>query len=169
MCSAVACRQRLRADRRKTRCSRPRHSLLFLLHESTDRDRSRLCGGTCSAGPNNSADAAAHKAVDLLWFVHGLSFNFIGSPLFCDAVAKIKAAPCYKPCHRTTLSTSHLAARNADADEFKIKRLQHGKQYGFLSHVRRMAQQKASFVPQLHLSGAKAMFQRKQAGTQAYP
>ena len=78
------------------------------------------------------ADAAAHKAVDLLWFVHGLSFNLIGSPLFRDAVAKIKLAPCYKPCHRTTLSTSHLAARNVDADEFKIKRLEHGKQYGFL-------------------------------------
>ena len=78
------------------------------------------------------ADAAAHKAVDLLWFVHGLSFNLIGSPLFRDAVAKIKLAPCYKPCHRTTLSTTHLAARNVDADEFKIKRLQHGKQYGFL-------------------------------------
>ena len=75
------------------------------------------------------ADAAAHKAVDLLWFVHGLSFNLIGSPLFRDAVAKIKLAPCYKPCHRTTLSTTHLAARNVDADEFKIKRLQHGKQY----------------------------------------
>ena len=45
---------------------------------------------------------------------------------------KIKAAPGYKPCHRTTLSTSHLAARNAEANAFKIKRLQHGKQYGFL-------------------------------------
>ena len=76
--------------------------------------------------------AAADKAVDLLWFVHGLSFNLIGSRLFCDAVEKIKAAPGYKPCHRTTLSTSHLAARNAEANEFKIKRLQHGKQYGFL-------------------------------------
>jgi hypothetical protein len=76
--------------------------------------------------------AAADKAVDMLWFVHGLAFNLINSPLFRDAVDKIKAAPAYKPCHRTTLSTSHLAARNADANEFKIKRLQHGKQYGFL-------------------------------------
>jgi hypothetical protein len=80
--------------------------------------------------------AAADKAVDLLWFVHGLSFNLIGSRLFCYAVEKIKAAPGYKPCHRTTLSTSHLAhdlaARNAEANEIKIKRLQHGKQYGIL-------------------------------------
>ena len=75
---------------------------------------------------------ATDKAVDLLWFVHGLSFNRIGSRLFCDAVENIKAAPGYEPCHRTTLSTSHLAARNAEANEFKIKRLQHGKQYGFL-------------------------------------
>ena len=45
---------------------------------------------------------------------------------------KIKAAPGYKPCHRTALSTSHFAARTAEANEFKIKRLQHGKQYGFL-------------------------------------
>ena len=69
--------------------------------------------------------AAADKAVDMLWFVHGLAFNLINSPLFRDAVDKIKAAPAYKPCHRTTLSTSHLAARNADANEFKIKRLFH--------------------------------------------
>jgi hypothetical protein len=68
---------------------------------------------------------AADKAVDLLWFVHGLSFNLIGSRLFCDAVEKIKAAPGYKPCHRTTLSTSHLTARNAEANVFKIKRLRH--------------------------------------------
>jgi hypothetical protein len=78
------------------------------------------------------AVAAAGKAVDLLWFVHGLAFNLIGSRLFCDAVEKIKAAPAYKPCHRTTLSTSHLSARNAEANEFKIRRLEHGKQYGFL-------------------------------------
>ena len=34
--------------------------------------------------------AAADTAVDLLWFVHGLSFNLIGSRLFCDVVEKIK-------------------------------------------------------------------------------
>jgi hypothetical protein len=34
--------------------------------------------------------AAADKAVDLLWFVHGLSFNLIGSRFFCDAVKKLK-------------------------------------------------------------------------------
>ena len=78
------------------------------------------------------AVAAADKAVDLLWFVHGLAFNLIGSRLFCDAVEKFKAAPAYKPCQRTTLSTSHLSARNAEANEFRIRRLEHGKQYGFL-------------------------------------
>ena len=66
------------------------------------------------------AVAAADKAVGMLWFVHGLAFDLIGSRLFCDAVEKIEAAPAYKPCHRTTLSTSHLSARNAKANEFKI-------------------------------------------------
>ena len=42
-----------------------------------------------------NAVAAAHKAVDMLWFVHGLSFALINSPLFADAVDKIKAAPGY--------------------------------------------------------------------------
>ena len=68
----------------------------------------------------------------MLWFVHGLSFNLIGSRLFFDAAEKIKAAPAYKPCHRTTLSTSHLSARNAEANEFKIRRSEHDRQYGFL-------------------------------------
>ena len=68
----------------------------------------------------------------MLWFVHGLSFALIISPLFAAAVDKIKAAPGYKPCHRHTLSTSHLSARNEEANEYKDKRLQHGKQYGFL-------------------------------------
>ena len=67
------------------------------------------------------AVAAADKAVDMLWFVHGLAFNLIGSRLFCDAVEKIKAAPAYKPCHRTTLSTSHLSARNAEAKLMNLK------------------------------------------------
>ena len=76
-----------------------------------------------AAADVEKVQAAADKAVDMLWFVHGLAFNLINSPLFRDAVEKIKVAPAYKPCHRTTLSTSHLAARNADANEFKIKRL----------------------------------------------
>ena len=79
-----------------------------------------------------AAVAAAHKAVDMLWFVHGLSFALINSPLFAAAVDKIKAAPGYKPCYRTTLATSHLSARNDEANEYKDKRLEHGKQYGFL-------------------------------------
>ena len=74
----------------------------------------------------------AHKAVDMLWFVHGLSFNLIGSPLFLAAVAKIKAAPGYEPCCRQTLATSHLAARHKDANAYKVRRLEHGQQYGFL-------------------------------------
>ena len=79
-----------------------------------------------------NAVAAAHKAVDMLWFVHGLSFALINSPLFADAVDKIKAAPGYKPCYRQTLSTSHLSARNEEANAYKDKRLEHGKKYGFL-------------------------------------
>ena len=74
----------------------------------------------------------AHKAVDMLWFVHGLSFNLIGSPLFLDAVKKIQAAPGYIPCCRQTLATTHLAARDADANLFKERRLAHGIRYGFL-------------------------------------
>ena len=51
-----------------------------------------------------NAVAAAHKAVDMLWFVHGLSFALINSPLFAAAVEKIKAAPGYKPCHASPIS-----------------------------------------------------------------
>jgi hypothetical protein len=77
-----------------------------------------------------NAVAAAHKAVDMLWFVHGLSFALINSPLFADAVDKIKEAPGYKPCHRHTLSASHLSARNEEANAYKDKRLEHGKKIG---------------------------------------
>ena len=75
---------------------------------------------------------AAHKAVDMLWFVHGLSFNMINSSLFKEAIQKVQAAPGYKPCCRQTLATSHLSARHEEANLFKARRLLHGQQYGFL-------------------------------------
>ena len=52
--------------------------------------------------------AEANKAWDLLWFVHGLSFNLINSPLFRAAILATKRCPAYKPCHRVTLATTHL-------------------------------------------------------------
>jgi hypothetical protein len=77
-------------------------------------------------------DQAAHKAWDMFWFVHGLSFNMIESTLFTEAVAATKRCPTFTPCVRQTLAGSHLRARNEDANVFKAKRLDVGMLYGFL-------------------------------------
>lgn len=76
--------------------------------------------------------AAANKAWDLFWFVHGISFNLIDSRLFKQALAASKQCPSFVPCCRQTLAGSHLRARDADANEFKEGRLHAGKRYGFL-------------------------------------
>ena len=85
--------------------------------------------------------AEANKAWDLLWFVHGLSFNLINSPLFRAASLisltrlcfhATKRCPAYKPCHRHTLATTHLDSANEDANVFKESRLKSGKMSGFL-------------------------------------
>jgi hypothetical protein len=76
--------------------------------------------------------AEANKAWDLLWFVHGLSFNLINSPLFRAAILATKRCPAYKPCHRHTLATTHLDSANEDANMFKDSRLKSGKLFGFL-------------------------------------
>ena len=75
--------------------------------------------------------AEANKAWDLLWFVHGLSFNLINSPLFRAAILAIKRCPAYKPCYKITLATTHLDSAN-DANVFKESRLNSGKTFGFL-------------------------------------
>ena len=76
--------------------------------------------------------AEANKAWDMLWFVHGLSFNLINSPLFRAAIAATKRCPAYKPCTRITLATSRLDSAHDDANIFKVSRLQSGKDFGFL-------------------------------------
>ena len=76
--------------------------------------------------------AKANKAWDLLWFVHGLSFNLINSPLFRAAILATKRCPAYKPYHRHTLPTVHLNSANEDANMFKDSRLKSGKLFGFL-------------------------------------
>ena len=76
--------------------------------------------------------AACNKAWDMFWFVHGLSFNLIDSPLFRAAILATKQCPAYKPCCRQTLSTSHLDARNEDANFYKESRLNSGRLFGFL-------------------------------------
>ena len=76
--------------------------------------------------------AEANKAWDMFWFVHGLSFNLIHSPLFRAAILATKRCPAYKPCHRVTLATTHLDSANEDANVFKASRLASGKTFGFL-------------------------------------
>jgi hypothetical protein len=76
--------------------------------------------------------AEANKAWAMLWFVHGLSFNLINSPLFRAAILATKRCPAYKPCHRHTLATTHLDSANEDANVFKASRLASGKTFGFL-------------------------------------
>lgn len=85
-----------------------------------------------SSDARTERTAAAHKAWDMVWFVHGLSFNLIDSQLFRQAIAAIKQCPTFVPCCRQTLAGSHLQAREADANEFKEARLNAGKRYGFL-------------------------------------
>ena len=66
--------------------------------------------------------AEANKAWDLLWFVNGLSFNLINSPLFRAAILATKRCPAYEPCHMHTLATTHLDSANEDANIFKDSR-----------------------------------------------
>ena len=76
--------------------------------------------------------AACHKAWDMFWFVHGLSFAMFESPLLLQAIKATKECPAFVPCCRQTLSTTHLNARSDDANEFKESRLQAGNRFGFL-------------------------------------
>ena len=76
--------------------------------------------------------ADCHKAWDMLWFVHGLSFAMIDSPLFKQAIIATRDCPAFAPVCRQTLGGSHLDARNKDADMYKESRLTAGQQFGFL-------------------------------------
>ena len=76
--------------------------------------------------------ADCHKAWDMLWFVHGLSFALIDSPLFKQAIIATSKCPTFAPVCRQTLASSHLDARNEDANVYKKLRLTAGQQFGFL-------------------------------------
>ena len=76
--------------------------------------------------------ADCHTAWDMLWFVHGLSFAMIDSPLFKQAIKKTKMCPTFAPVCRQTLASSHLDARNEDANMYKELRLTAGQEFGFL-------------------------------------
>ena len=76
--------------------------------------------------------ANAHKAWDLVFFVHGLSFALIDSRLLKEAIQAIKRCPTFELCCRQTLAGSHLDARDEDANAFKAERLRVGIKYGFL-------------------------------------
>ena len=93
---------------------------------------SRMWYMLLSKEERNQRLAEAHKAWDMFWFVHGISFNLINSELFRAAVKATKDCPEYQPCDRRTLATSHLNARNVDANGFKETRIRMGLRYGFL-------------------------------------
>ena len=74
----------------------------------------------------------AHEAWDMFFFVHNLAFHLIETQEFLLAIEKTKKAPPFKPCSRLTLSTSHLEARNAEANEWKATVLEASAKYGFV-------------------------------------
>jgi len=59
--------------------------------------------------------AEAHKKVSLFFFVHNIPLHCIDVDEFHEMIDAVKEAPSYVPVCRQTLSTSHLADRDAEA------------------------------------------------------